>query len=143
MTTIYRKERHSVTELKTHLVCVTKYRRSVFTGESLDLIEKTFREVAEKMNFQVLEFNGEDNHIHALIEYPPKLSISQIVNALKGVSSRRYGQAGHKKPHKEALWSPSYFAVSVGAAPLEVLKEYIRNQEKPATEEGALNPSFW
>ncbi|MEG4173052.1 MULTISPECIES: IS200/IS605 family transposase [unclassified Microcoleus] len=128
MTTIYRKERHSVTELKTHLVCVTKYRQSVFTGESLDLIEKTFREVAEKMNFQVLEFNGEDNHIHALIEYPPKLSISQIVNALKGVSSRRYGQAGHKKPHKEALWSPSYFAVSVGDAPLEVLKEYIRNQ---------------
>ena len=89
MTTIYRRQRHSVTELKMHLVCVTKYRRSVFTGESIDLIEKSFREVAEKMNFQVLEFNGEGNHVHALIEYPPKLSISQIVNALKGVSSRR------------------------------------------------------
>ncbi|MEG4230421.1 IS200/IS605 family transposase [Microcoleus sp. N9_B2] len=132
MTTVYRRERHSVTELKMHLVCVTKYHRSVFTDESLDLIEKSFREVAQKMNFQVLEFNGEGNHVHALIEYPPKLSISQIVNALKGVSSRRYGQAGHEKPHKEALWSPSYFAVSVGGAPLEVLKEYIRNQEKPS-----------
>jgi putative transposase len=95
------------------------------------------------MNFQVLEFNGEGNHVYALIEYPPKLSISQIVNALKGVSSRRYGQAGHKKPHKEALWSPSYFAVSVGGAPLEVLKEYIRNQEKPSTEEGACIPISW
>jgi putative transposase len=122
---------------------VTKYRRSVFTGESIDLIEKSFREVAEKMNFQVLEFNGEGNHVHALIEYPPKLSISQIVNALKGVSSRHYGQAGHKKPHKEALWSPSYFAVSVGGAPLEALKEYIRNQEKPSTEEGACIPISW
>ena len=89
-------------------------------------------EVAEKMNFQVLEFNGEENHVHALIEYPPKLSISRIVNALKGVSSSRYGQAGYKKPHKEALWSPSYFAVSVGGAPLEILKEYIENQEKPS-----------
>ena len=88
-TTIYRRERHSVTELKMHLVCVKKYRRSVFTGESIDLIEKSFREVAKKMNFQVLEFNGEGNHVYALIEYPPKLSISQIVNALKGVSSRR------------------------------------------------------
>ena len=116
ITTIYRRERHSVTELKMHLVCVTKYRRSVFTGESIDLIEKSFREVAQKMNFQVLEFNGESNHVHALIEYQPKLSISQIVNALRGVSSRRDGQAGHKKPHKEALWSPSYFAVSVGCA---------------------------
>ena len=142
MTTIYRIEPHLVTELKMHLVCVTKYRRSVFTGESIDLIEKSFREVAEKMNFQVLEFNGEGNHVHALIEYLPKLSISQIVNALKGVSSRRYGQAGHKKPHKEALWSPSYFAVSVGGAPLEVLKEYIRNQEKPATLRRGLYPNF-
>jgi putative transposase len=132
MTTVFRRERHSVTDLKIHLVCVTKYRKSVFTPESLVLIEKSFQEVAEKMDFQVLEFNGEANHIHSLIEYPPKLSISQIVNALKGVSSRRYGQAGYPKPHKEALWSPSYFAVSVGGAPLEVLKEYIKNQEKPS-----------
>jgi putative transposase len=51
------------------------------------------------MDFQILEFNGEENHVHALIEYPPKLSISQIVNALKGDSSRRYFQAGYKKPH--------------------------------------------
>ena len=84
------------------------------------------------MNFRVLEFNGEADHVHALIEYPPKLSISQIANALKGVSSRRYGQAGNQKPHKEALWSPSYFAVSVGGAPLEVLKQYIKNQSRQA-----------
>ncbi len=97
------------------------------------------------MDFQVLEFNGEGNHVHCAIEYPPKLSVSQIVNALKGVSSRRYGQAGFKKPHKgearrtedsvrqtsQSLWSPSYFAISVGGAPLEILKEYIKNQEKP------------
>lgn len=60
------------------------------------------------------------------------LSVSQIVNALKGVSSRRYGQAGLKKNDKESLWSPSYFAISVGGAPIEVLKQYIRNQEKPS-----------
>ncbi|MGI2904891.1 IS200/IS605 family transposase [Tolypothrix sp. VBCCA 56010] len=132
MTSLFRRERHSFTDLKIHLVCVTKYRRAVFTLESLAEIENSFQEVAKKMDFQIIEFNGEANHVHALIEYPPKLSISQIVNALKGVSSRRYGQAGYKKPHKEALWSPSYFAISVGGAPLEVLKEYIRNQEKPS-----------
>jgi len=84
------------------------------------------------MDFKVLEFNGEADHIHALIEFPPKLSVSQMVNALKGVSSRRYGQAGYPKPYgKDALWSPSYFTSSVGGAPLEVLKWYIREQEKP------------
>ncbi|MCW6037477.1 IS200/IS605 family transposase [Spirulina subsalsa FACHB-351] len=132
MTTQFRRERHSVTDLRIHLVCVTKYRRSVFTTESLGVIEKSFQTVAKKMDFQIIEFNGEGNHVHSLIEYPPKLSVSQIVNALKGVSSRRYGQAGYKKPHKEALWSPSYFAISVGGASLEVLKQYIRNQEKPS-----------
>jgi putative transposase len=99
---------------------VTKYRRKVFTSKSLALIEKSFREVAEKSNFQVLEFNGESDHVHALIEYPPKLSISVMVNSLKGVSSRRYGQAGYPKPYgKDALWSPSYFVSSVGGATLE------------------------
>ncbi len=102
MTSQFRRERHSVTDLKIHLVCVTKYRMSVFTSESLELIKNSFNEVAKKMDFEVIEFNGEDNHVHALIEYPPKLSISQIVNALKGVSSRRYGQAGYIKPHKAA-----------------------------------------
>ncbi|MEG4317741.1 MULTISPECIES: IS200/IS605 family transposase [unclassified Microcoleus] len=133
MTTNFRKERHSVTDLKIHLVCVTKYRRSVFNAESLATIEKSFRAVAEKMNFQIQEFNGESDHVHALIEYPPKLSISAIVNALKGVSSRKYGQEGFDKPYgREALWSPSYFAASVGGAPLEVLRRYIQNQEKPS-----------
>ncbi|MCC5630050.1 IS200/IS605 family transposase [Nostoc sphaeroides] len=128
---MYRRERHSVTDLKIHLVCVTKYRKSVFDSNGLKVVEQSFREVALSMNFTILEFNGEADHVHALIEYPPKLSISQITNSLKGVSSRRYGQAGYKKPHKEALWSPSYFAISVGGAPLEVLKEYIKNQSRP------------
>lgn len=133
MATEYRRERHSVTDLKIHLVCVTKYRQSVLTAEGLSVIEASFRDVAEKMNFRVLEFNGESDHVHMLLEYPPKLSVSQIVNALKGVSSRKYGQAGHAKPYgKKSLWSPSYFALSVGGAPISVLVEYIRNQEKPS-----------
>jgi len=95
MTTQFRRERHSVTDLKIHLVCVTKYRRHIFTAESLAVVEKSFREVAEKMDFQVLEFNGEGDHVHSLIEYPPKISISQIVNALKGM-----GNLGTKNPTK-------------------------------------------
>jgi putative transposase len=131
VTTHFRKERHSVSDLQIHLVCVTKYRKKVLTASSLAVIEASFREVALKMDFQVKEFNGEEDHIHCLIEYPPKLSISQMVNAVKGVSSRLYGKAGYPKPYgKNALWSPSYFVSSVGGAPLEVLKRYIKEQEK-------------
>jgi putative transposase len=130
---MYRKERHTVSDLKVHLIFVTKYRKNVFDEAGLNLIEDSFRAVAQKMDFQILEFNGEPEHVHTLIEYPPKLSISQIANSLKGVSSRRYGQAGYKKPHKEALWSPSYFVVSVGGETLEVLKQYIKNQSRPGS----------
>jgi len=133
MTTQFRKERHSISDLQIHLVCVTKYRRKILNAESLAVIETSFIEVARRMDFQILEFNSESDHVHALVEYPPKLSVSQMVNALKGVSSRRYGQAGYPKPFgKEALWSPSYFVSSVGGAPIEVLKQYIREQEKPS-----------
>jgi putative transposase len=131
VTTHFRKERHSISDLQINLVCVTKYRKKVLTASSLAVIEASFREVALKMDFQVKEFNGEEDHIHCLIEYPPKLSISQMVNAVKGVSSRLYGKAGYPKPYgKNALWSPSYFVSSVGGAPLEVLKRYIKEQEK-------------
>lgn len=111
---------------------MTKYRDEIFSEPELVLIEKVFDDVAKKMSMQLLEFNAEDEHIHALIEYPPKLSVSKIVNALKGVSSRRYGQAGYHKPRNgKALWSPSYFAVSVGGAPIETLIKYIKNQSRP------------
>jgi putative transposase len=63
MATSFRKKRHIISDLRMHLVCVTKYRRSVFTAESLSVIEKSFQEVAERMDFQVQEFNGESNHI--------------------------------------------------------------------------------
>lgn len=127
----FRRGRHSVSNLKIHLVCVTKYRRKILTAESLKVIENSAKEVARKMDFKILEFNGEADHVHFLIEYPPKLAISLIVNTLKCVSSRMYGKAGFPKPYeKEALWSPSYFVSSVGDAYDETLKQYIQNQEK-------------
>ncbi|MFM7190197.1 MAG: IS200/IS605 family transposase [Microcystaceae cyanobacterium] len=131
MATQYRRGRHSVTNLQAHLIFVPKYRRNVFTLESLAILRKSMETVAISMGFEIIEFNGESDHVHLLIEYPPKLSISTLVNHLKGVSSRMYRQHGFKSPHSEHLWSPSYFAVSVGGAPLAVLKEYIKNQKSP------------
>jgi putative transposase len=138
MATQYRRGRHSVTDLQVHLVFVTKYRRKIFTQASLELLRESFIEVARKMDFKVVECNGEADHIHLLVEYPPKLSISVIVNHLKGVSSRIYRKQ-FPSPHKDHLWSPAYFAVSCGGAPcalggalpIETLKKYIENQKSP------------
>jgi putative transposase len=64
---------------------LTKYRRRVLTAESLAVLEISFKEVARKMGFEIEEFNGEPDHVHLLIEYFPKLSISQMVNASRKV----------------------------------------------------------
>ena len=80
------------------------------------------------------EFNGERNHVHLLVSYPPKVSISSLVNSLKGVTSRilrnRFPEL-ETSYCKGKLWSPSYFAASCGGAPLEKLKAYIESQNRP------------
>jgi putative transposase len=68
MSSHIRKERHSVSDLNIHLVCVTKYRQKILNYESLKLIEKSFKDVALKMDFQILYFNGEKDHVHVLIK---------------------------------------------------------------------------
>jgi putative transposase len=129
MTSSLNRGRHSVTALKAHLVFVTKYRRKLFTSESLEFLKLSMEEIARKMEFTIVEFNGESEHIHILVNYPPKYSISKIVNHLKGASSRLYRS---RYPNSGShLWSPAYFASSVGGAPIQVLKEYIKNQKSP------------
>ena len=84
----FRKERHSVSRIIAHLVCVTKYRRAVFDDAAILWLQGHCKKVCKAMGAQLLALDGEIDHIHLLIEYPPKLSVSVLVNALKGTSSR-------------------------------------------------------
>jgi putative transposase len=128
---IYRRGRHSVTLLYVHLVFVTKYRKKIFKPEHVEAMSQICKGVALQMDFKLLELNGEEDHIHLLVEYPPKLSISQIVNSLKGVSSRMLRKEFPQlTPHENHLWSPSYFAISCGGAPIKHIRKYIENQGK-------------
>jgi putative transposase len=70
--------------LHAHLVFVTKYRRKVFTDAMLTYCETTMREVCDDLGAELVEFNGEANHVHLLVAYPPTLAISTLVQRLKG-----------------------------------------------------------
>jgi putative transposase len=104
-----------------HLIFVTKYRRRVSTNEMLRGLESIFREVCSDFEAELVEVDGEDDHVHLLVEYPPKVSISKLVNSLKGVSSRLIRRKGYpiieRALWENALWSPSYFAASCGEHP--------------------------
>jgi putative transposase len=130
-----RRGRHCIFVMHVHLVFVTKYRRGVFTKEILDDLRAVFASVCKDFEAELVEFDGEDNHVHLLVNYPPKVSISNLVNSLKGVSSRMIRKKNYSSIRKKlwggALWSPSYFAGSCGGAPLSVLRQYIEQQQTP------------
>ena len=130
-----RTGRHCTFNMHVHLVFVPKYRKRVFDQKSLIALEKIFNHVLEQFEAELTEFNGESDHVHLLVNYPPKATVSKMVNSLKGVSSRKLRQQIPdltKVYWKGILWSPSYFASSCGGAPLDVIKQYIEEQQTPA-----------
>lgn len=126
-----RHGRTCVYNLHAHLVFVTKYRRNVFTDDMLTDMEAIMRDVCQDFDATLMEFNGEDDHVHLLVSHPPKVALSTLINSLKGVSSRRLRAKYDIKTHRNHLWSPSYYAASSGGAPLETLKQYIQQQRRP------------
>jgi putative transposase len=129
-----RHGRHCVFQMHVHLVFVTKYRRKIFDQDALRRLRVVFEKVCTDFEAQLVEMNGERDHLHLLINYPPKHSVSTLVNSLKGVSSRLLRQ---NRPDlaprywQGVLWSPSYFAASCGGAPMSILREYIEQQKTP------------
>jgi putative transposase len=131
-----RQGRHCVFMMHVHLVFVTKYRNKVFTKKILNDLRSIFSNVCTDFAAELVEFDGEDDHVHLLVNYPPKVAISKLVNSLKGVSSylirKKNYSAIRKKLWGNALWSPSYFAGSCGGAPIAVIRQYVEQQQTPS-----------
>lgn len=132
MSVQYFKSRHSAYLLHVHMVFVTKYRSKIFGENHLSYFSDIAKHICEESGSELLECNGESDHVHMLISYPPTMQLSVLVNNLKAVSSRRMRnefadlRAAYKKP---VLWSRAYFVCSCGGASLDVVKKYIQNQQ--------------
>jgi putative transposase len=125
----------SVSDLKAHLVLTTKYRRKVFDAAMLSRLHEIFLDLLVKWDCKLVEFNGEENHIHLLFQYHPDLQISTLVNNLKSVSSRRLRQEFVDRVdtfyRQDVLWNGSYFIASCGGVTVSALRKYIENQDSP------------
>ena len=130
MSEVY-KNRHATFNLHVHLVFITKYRKKVLGELHHEYFSECAAEVCKSFDAELKECNGEADHIHMLIQYPPTVQLSKLVNNLKSVTSRRMRgdfidlRAAYFKP---VLWSRSYFASSCGGAPLDIIEQYIQNQ---------------
>lgn len=117
-----------------HLVFVTKCRHGALNDQMLTRTREIVQNVCEDFEAELVEFNGEHDHVHLLINYPPKVAVSRLVNSLKGVSARLLrkdftDQVNQATVHGH-FWSPSYFAASCGGAPLSIIRQYIEQQQR-------------
>lgn len=115
-----------------HLVLVTKYRRKVLTGAMLERAQVILGELAVSWRGELLECSGQADHLHALLDLPPAVRPSDAVNNFKTVTSRRlrseFSELRTAYRGRAVLWSPSYCLLSAGGASIEVLKNYIEQQ---------------
>ncbi len=125
----------SVSDLKAHLVLVTKYRNGLFNKPMLNRLQVIVKDLLVKWGCVCLEVNGEKDHIHILFQYTPQIQLSKLVNNIKTVSSRylkkEFRQRFEQYYWKDALWSGSYYISSCGGVTVEVLKRYVQNQKTP------------
>lgn len=134
----HKSSSHAVYSIKLHVVFVTKYRRKTLTYELLDYLEAAFKDILSAWRCNLLEFGGESDHVHLLIDVHPALELSVLINNLKTASARRARNrfADHiaRFYTRPMFWHRAYFVSSVGGATLETVKAYVEAQ---GTEEHA------
>lgn len=126
----------AVSDIKAHLVLVSKYRKKVFTDEMLTTIEAVMNKNLEKNGCELIEFNGESDHVHLLFQYLPQQQLSRLVNSMKTATSRvlsKQFEAELKRVYwgRKVVWSSSYYISSCGGVTVDRLKEYIEEQDRP------------
>ena len=128
----YRKSSHAIYDIKYHIVWITKYRKSVMTGKIANRTRALIRMICSCNEVQILRGNVSKDHIHLFVSAPPQLSVSKLVQYLKGNTSYKL-QLEFKELNKQYwgrhLWGRGYFVASSGNVTDEVIMEYIRTQE--------------
>jgi putative transposase len=126
----YAKNAGAVFSLKYHIVWCPKYRRSVLTPPVDERLKQVLQEVADRYELVVHTMEVMPDHVHLFVEADPRWCVAELVNRLKGVSSRILREEfPHLKSRLPTLWSRSYFAATVGVVSESAVRKYIENQK--------------
>jgi putative transposase len=131
---------HAVYEAKYHLVWCPKYRKKILKEEIQDRVKELFIEIADHFDFEIDRCEVAEDHIHMLLSFPPRYSISRVVGILKSISGSKIFKEFPKVKEKlwgGHLWEQGYFCRTVGEQVTDdVIRKYIdyhslsRNQLK-------------
>ncbi|MCP1111382.1 putative transposase [Lachnospiraceae bacterium PM6-15] len=128
----YYTNRHSCFLLQYHLVLFTKYRKPVLTGPVKNYVYKLIEDICTERGYNILELNGEADHLHLLFEATPGMAPTEFVNVLKTKTARfarrDYPTEVGRFYWKPYFWSSSYFVATVSEQSLSLVQKYIKNQ---------------
>ena len=127
----YRHGAHTVFEIHLHIVWTTKYRRPALTGEVATRVRDLIREICGQHEVTIMKGHVAKDHVHLFVSIPPQVTISRMIQWLKGKSSyKMLGEFPHlqKQFWGRHLWARGYFCCSSGNVTDEVIAEYIANQ---------------
>ena len=126
---------HCIYKLTFHLVLVTKYRKTCFTDEILNRLKEIVTDLCQKWEVELLEFNGEADHVHLLLDMHPNIMPSKFINNLKTVTSRliRKEFSDHLTKYywQPVLWTRAYCLLTTGGTTIDTIRQYIEKQERP------------
>ena len=129
----YRQSSHTVYDSKYHLVWITKYRKPVLRGEIAERVRDLIREICKAKDIEILKGHVSRDHVHVFLSVAPHLSVSQVVQSLKGKTSRKL-MMEYKSLSRafwgRHIWARGYFVASSGNVTDEVIMKYIEEQGK-------------
>jgi putative transposase len=132
MPKFYRTGSHSKHDLKVHLIWIPKYRRKILTGQIGEATRELIRQICNQLDIRIISGKVAPDHVHLFVSYPPPLSISNMMQKIKGKSAYKLFQRFpdlRKQFYGCHLWARGYCAVSSGNITDEMVEEYIKNQE--------------
>ena len=126
----YKSNNNIVYSCTYHIIWCPKYRRKVLVVDFDKRLKKIIREVALELNVDIIEMETDNDHIHILADIDPQFGIMKFVKKAKGRSSRILrDEFHHLKTKLPTLWTNSSFVATAGGAPLEIIKQYVENQQ--------------
>lgn len=132
----YRRTKTTVTKINYHFIFCPRYRRKIFL---LPGVEERFKslahEICESLDIEIIAIECDRDHTHMLLNCPPTYSPADIMNKIKGKTSKIIRDEFPALGRSPSLWTRSYFASSVGEVSLDTIKAYVENQKKDSRKE--------
>jgi putative transposase len=133
----YRKSSHTVYDIKYHIVWITKYRKPIMKGIIASRLRDIIREICRAHDVDIIKGHVSSEHVHVFVSVPPDISVSKLVQMMKGKLSRKM-MMEYKSLSKEFwgrhMWARGYFVASSGNVTDEVIMKYIEEQGKEPTD---------